>query len=138
MSSKRSSVKAVYKTRMAAITGIQKVYVGRRLDIPQQYLPAICIYCREEGKELDTIGPAKYARGLAIVTEIHVKADSVELAELELDALCDLREAALLTDETLGGKVEAITFQSDEYALSESGNIPTAVATCADIVHYTH
>lgn len=136
--SKRTSIKTAYKTRMAEITGIRKVYLGRKLDIPPKYLPAICIYVEGEEKEPDTIGPPKYARGLSVVTEIHVKADSAELAELQLDALCDLREAAILTDETLDGAVEAITFQSDKYDLSDAGNIPTAVATCTDLVHYTH
>lgn len=133
----RTDIRAAVETLTEGLAGITTVYRGRKRSIPSDALPAACIYIEREEKELDTIGtPRTFQRALTIVTEIHVQANSAEAAENLLDTYTAAREDAVLADETLGGSVESIFPQSDDYELSEEGQRPGGVATCTDLVIY--
>lgn len=135
----RTDIRKALKTIYEAQPGITTVYLGRRRTIPQAALPAICIYVEDEEKQVAYAEkPRVFDRRLDIVSEIHVQAADPQAVEELLDLLCDVREAAVLADETLGGLVTEIVPVSDGYDVDESGSRPAAVAECRDRVLYTH
>lgn len=133
----RTDIRSALKTIIEGVEGITTVYLGRRRSIPETALPAACIYVESENKEPDTLNSGEYTRTLTLVTEIHVQANSAEAAETLLDTLCDRRETAIAADETLGGLVERIDFDADEYTAEEDARRPAAVAVCRDSALYT-
>lgn len=134
----RTDIRNAVKTILEAIAGITTVYIGRHRAIPPETLPAACVYINREDRELETIGsPREFARRLEMVTEIHAQANDTKALEELLDTLCAARETAILADETLGGLVETIEPESDEYTLEEEATRPAGVAICRDQILYT-
>lgn len=135
--STRTDIRNALRTLYGDMTDIKTIYLGRRRAIPASAMPAICIYANGEEKELNSIGsPREFERKMEVVSEIHIQGTSTEAVEALLDQLCAVREAIVLSDETLSGMVESIFPDSDEYEVGEDGRTPGAVAICTDVAVY--
>lgn len=132
----RNDIRTALQTIIEGIDGVTEVYIGRRRSIPAHKLPAACIYMEREEKEEETVGTELYARRITVATEIHVRANNAEAAELLLDQYCADRESAVLADDTLGGLVERIELESDEYEVEEDAAYTAGVAVCRDVAVY--
>ena len=117
-------------------TGQLTVYAGRRGAIPENAIPAACVYVEGEEKQPAAMGSSHYERRVTVTTEIHVQENTTEAVKNALDALCARREDLMLTDETLGGLVHTITLQQDEYEIDEENRRPAGVAVCRDQLIY--
>jgi hypothetical protein len=135
--STRTDIRDFYAALYAGLDGIDTVYRGRRRHIPENALPAVCVYVESEEKGPGQIGGSDMMeRRLSVVSEIHVNGTNLQTVEETLDTLCAAREAALFADETLGGLVLDTAPQSDEYTINDEGRRPGGVAVCTDVAHF--
>lgn len=138
--SKRTDIRNALKAVVETIDGFApaRVFAGRRRSIPENLLPAICIYLENEEKTRAGVGsPLVFDRDSAFVVEIHVQAATAEAVETALDTHCQNLETALLADETLGGLSREILPGVDEYALEEDSRRPGGVAKCRYSILHT-
>lgn len=136
---KRTDIRAAVKTVCEGIEGFSAdtVFLGRQRSLPGHLLPAICIYGENEEKARDMGLPRRHTRGMDIMIEIHVRADTTAAVENTLDDYCALLESAMLADESLGGLVEDLMAVLDEYDIDEDSREPAGVAACRYSIQYT-
>ncbi len=133
----KTDIRNAVRDLLKPIPDFTIITTGRRRSIPAADLPAVCIYVDNEQIELFSTGhPRQFNRRLTIATEIHLQDQTAEALETQLDRLTNLREDAILSDETLGGLVAQNLPESIEYRLVEEGHRPAAVAICRDQALY--
>jgi len=130
----RDAVKTVVTT---AGTFGANVYIGRRDAIPENKLPAACIYLGEENIELASMNPRTYRVEQNVRVDAYVKKTGAtgveELMDIARDAVMD----AVMEDHTLDGAVldtnpTGSTPQVDE----ESGVSLGAIAIDFEVLYF--
>jgi len=107
-----------------ALTG-SRVYPNRLYSLPSDLAPSISVFTGSERQSgLDEMGSDSF-RVLSIVIEIRVK--SANGVDATLDTICADVENAISADQTIGGAVKDIEYQSTEIGLDSETEKPIAL-----------
>lgn len=137
-SSTRKKIRDAVKAAVtAAETFGANVYIGRRDAIPENKLPAACIYLGEEKIELATMNPRTYRVEQDVSVEAYVKKTSATGAEELMDTARDAVIDAVMTDHTLGGAVlDTNPTGSSPQVDEESGVSLGAIAIDFEVLYF--
>lgn len=122
-----------------ALTGLHttgtKVVSSRVFSLPQQALPALSVYTKEESSEYISLTiPRTIQRTLSIAVEIFVAANTN--SDNLIDTICEEVEAAVSADVTLGGLSKDVIIDSFDSDFDGEGEVPVARATINILVVY--
>lgn len=122
---------------MARLTGLTttaaRVYASRARTMGGDKLPGLKVWTREE-----SVPEAASYDGQRRELVLEVVAMSKKTApDDELDQICAEVEAALATDPTFGGLVEAAYLGETEYEFDDELEKPIGTATMRWMVHYS-
>lgn len=115
MAHRRRIVRDAAVTRLTglATTG-SNVFNSRARVLADSQLPALRVYTPQERAETgsDLLGDSMKMHRIELRVEVVAKA--ADTVENTIDAICELVEAAIATDETLGGVTQWCAYQSTD------------------------
>lgn len=126
--------KVIEKLTGLTTTG-QKVLSSRVFSLPQQALPALSVYTKEESSEYISLTiPRTIQRQLMVSVEIFVAANVN--SDNTIDTISEEIEAAMTDDITLDGLCKDVIIDSFDSDFDGEGEVPVARATINIAITY--
>lgn len=133
----RKQIRDVVKSVLTDETSAEKnVFVNQYLSLPQEKLPAICIYTGKE--QSDIFNNQMLKRTLTLSIEIHTSKNSQDGMVEELELIAAECEQALFQHEDLDGNCDQLTLVSTDIAVkNDADELIGAALMSYNVVYYT-
>ena len=138
MTHRRKTIRDAVVTKLssAVIVGSGKVYSNRLLALPIASLPAINVYATEELAEQVEVPGDETLRTLDLTVEVEVaNADDATIDDT-LDSYCELIEAAMKADPSLGIQGVDCSLTATALESTAEGEAPTGSASLTYTIRY--
>lgn len=134
-SHQRKQIRDVVKSVLTDETAAEKnVFVNQYLSLPQDQLPAICIYTGKE--QSDIFNNQMLKRTLTLSVEIHTSKRTQDGMVEELELIAAECEQALNQHEDLDGNCDQLTLISTDIAVKNDGDELIGAALMSYNVEY--
>ena len=134
-SHQRKQIRDVVKSVLTDETAAEKnVFVNQYLSLPQDQLPAICIYTGKE--QSDIFNNQMLKRTLTLSVEIHTSKRTQDGMVEELELIAAECEQALLQHEDLDGNCDKLSLVSTDIIIKTDGDEPMGAALLSYNVEY--